>query len=76
MFESRDRIVMVMELATRGELYDYLQERRRLPEEEARSIFRQITAAVHYCHQVAHTLAQHEQNLRYDTWPLYVRITM
>lgn len=55
MFESRDSIVIVMELATRGELYDYLQARRRLPEEEARSVFRQITAAVHYCHQVALT---------------------
>ncbi|XP_054869226.1 NUAK family SNF1-like kinase 1 [Amphiprion ocellaris] len=55
-FESRDKIVIVMEYACRGELYDYIQERRRLPETEARSIFRQITSAVHYCHKngVAH----------------------
>lgn len=51
-FESRDKIVIVMEYASRGELYDYIQERRRLPETEARSIFRQITSAVHYCHKV------------------------
>ncbi|XP_026189181.1 NUAK family SNF1-like kinase 1 [Mastacembelus armatus] len=50
-FESRDKIVIVMEYASRGELYDYIQERRRLPEAEARGIFRQITSAVHYCHK-------------------------
>ncbi|XP_072223873.1 NUAK family SNF1-like kinase 1 [Leuresthes tenuis] len=50
-FESRDKIVIVMEYASRGELYDYIQERRRLPETEARSIFRQIISAVHYCHK-------------------------
>ncbi|KAM9855128.1 NUAK family SNF1-like kinase 1 [Aulostomus maculatus] len=50
-FESRDKIVIVMEYASRGELYDYIQEKRKLPETEARSIFRQITSAVHYCHK-------------------------
>ncbi|KAM9344226.1 NUAK family SNF1-like kinase 1 [Pholidichthys leucotaenia] len=50
-FESRDKIVIVMEYASRGELYDYIQERRQLPETEARSIFRQIASAVHYCHK-------------------------
>ncbi|XP_026224877.1 NUAK family SNF1-like kinase 1 [Anabas testudineus] len=50
-FESRDKIVIVMEYASRGELYDYIQERRRLPETEARGIFRQIASAVHYCHK-------------------------
>ncbi|KAF3696970.1 NUAK family SNF1-like kinase 1 [Channa argus] len=44
-FESRDKIVIVMEYASRGELYDYIQEKRRLPETEARGIFRQITSA-------------------------------
>lgn len=50
-FESRDKIVIVMEFASSGELYDYIQERRRLTETEARSIFRQIASAVHYCHK-------------------------
>ncbi|XP_041713052.2 NUAK family SNF1-like kinase 1 [Coregonus clupeaformis] len=50
-FESRDKIVIVMEYASRGELYDYVHERRRLVETEARDIFRQITSAVHYCHK-------------------------
>ncbi|KAI1892892.1 hypothetical protein AGOR_G00138200 [Albula goreensis] len=50
-FESKDKIVIVMEYASQGELYDYVNERRRLPEAEARNIFRQITSAVHYCHK-------------------------
>uniref|UniRef100_A0A8C6TMU9 non-specific serine/threonine protein kinase n=1 Tax=Neogobius melanostomus TaxID=47308 RepID=A0A8C6TMU9_9GOBI len=50
-FESRDKIVIVMEYASRGELYDYIQERRRLTETDARTIFRQITSAVHYLHK-------------------------
>ncbi|KAJ8016326.1 hypothetical protein DPEC_G00006030 [Dallia pectoralis] len=50
-FESRDKIVIVMEYASRGELYDYVHERRRLSETEARDIFRQIISAVHYCHK-------------------------
>ncbi|KAM3871741.1 NUAK family SNF1-like kinase 1 [Diretmus argenteus] len=50
-FESRDKIVIVMEYASRGELYDYVHERRRLSETEARDVFRQITSAVHYCHK-------------------------
>ncbi|TRY60882.1 hypothetical protein DNTS_035148 [Danionella cerebrum] len=50
-FESRERIVMVLEYAGGGELYDYIQLKHRLSEDEARHYFRQITAAVHYCHQ-------------------------
>lgn len=51
-FENRERIVMVMEYASGGELYEYVQERQRLSEQEARHFFRQITSAVHYCHEV------------------------
>ncbi|KAJ8370784.1 hypothetical protein SKAU_G00108120 [Synaphobranchus kaupii] len=50
-FESKDKIVIVMDYASQGELYDYVNERRRLSETEARDIFRQITSAVHYCHK-------------------------
>ncbi|XP_061663537.1 NUAK family SNF1-like kinase 1 [Syngnathoides biaculeatus] len=51
-FESRDKIVIVMEYASKGELYDYILEKRKLLETDARSIFRQITSAVHYCHKI------------------------
>lgn len=44
-------MVLVMEYAAGGELYDYLSERKVLTEEEARRIFRQIVTAVYYCHK-------------------------
>ncbi|XP_063065555.1 NUAK family SNF1-like kinase 1 [Engraulis encrasicolus] len=50
-FECRDKIVIVMEYASGGELYDYVQQKQRLTETEARNLFRQITSAVHYCHK-------------------------
>lgn len=50
-FENSSRIVIVMEYASRGDLYDYISGRQRLSEREARHFFRQIVSAVHYCHQ-------------------------
>lgn len=44
-------MVLVMEFAAGGELYDYLSERKVLAEEEARRVFRQISTAVYYCHK-------------------------
>ena len=52
MFENREKIVLVMEYAAGGELYDYLSESKVLSEEEARRIFRQVASAVYYCHKV------------------------
>ncbi|CAG0923027.1 unnamed protein product, partial [Notodromas monacha] len=50
-FENREKMILVMEYASGGELYDYLSDRKVLAEEEARRIFRQISAAVYYCHK-------------------------
>uniref|UniRef100_A0A8C2VR05 non-specific serine/threonine protein kinase n=1 Tax=Chinchilla lanigera TaxID=34839 RepID=A0A8C2VR05_CHILA len=50
-FENSSKIVIVMEYASQGDLYDYISERQRLSEREARHFFRQIVSAVHYCHQ-------------------------
>uniref|UniRef100_A0A1B6E3I6 Protein kinase domain-containing protein n=1 Tax=Clastoptera arizonana TaxID=38151 RepID=A0A1B6E3I6_9HEMI len=50
-FENREKMVLVMEYAAGGELYDFLSERKVLSEEEARRIFRQIATAVYYCHK-------------------------
>ncbi|CAH2005033.1 unnamed protein product [Acanthoscelides obtectus] len=50
-FENREKMVLVMEYAAGGELYDYLSERKVLNEEEARRIFRQIATASYYCHK-------------------------
>ncbi|EFO93810.1 CRE-UNC-82 protein [Caenorhabditis remanei] len=55
-FENKDKIILVMEYSSGGELYDYVSRCGSLPEAEARRIFRQITSAVLYCHKhrVAH----------------------
>lgn len=55
-FENSSKIVIVMEYASRGDLYDYISERQRLSERDARHFFRQIVSAVHYCHQVSRYL--------------------
>jgi serine/threonine-protein kinase HSL1 (negative regulator of Swe1 kinase) len=51
-FISYHQIILVMEYASGGELYDYVSKNGSLPESEARRIFRQITSAVLYCHKV------------------------
>lgn len=55
-FENNDKIVLVMEYAAGGELYDYLSEKKILTEQDARRLFRQIAMAVYYCHkyQICH----------------------
>jgi NUAK family SNF1-like kinase len=52
-YESREKIILVMDYASGGELYDYLNRMKRIPEAEARAIFRQIVSAVHFLHQVS-----------------------
>ncbi|KAM4582809.1 NUAK family SNF1-like kinase 2 [Fundulus diaphanus] len=50
-FENKDKIVIVMEYASQGDLYDYICDKKNLSEREARHFFRQLVSAVHYCHQ-------------------------
>ncbi|XP_051020315.1 sperm motility kinase 2A-like [Acomys russatus] len=50
--ESERRIYLVMELVEGQQLYQHIRESGHLEEDEARGIFRQITAAVSYCHNV------------------------
>jgi serine/threonine protein kinase len=40
-FENKEKMVLVMEIAAGGELYDYLSEKKCLEEREAKRIFRQ-----------------------------------
>lgn len=54
-FENSSKIVIVMEYASKGDLYDYISERQRLTEQEARHFFRQVVSAVYYCHKVGET---------------------
>uniref|UniRef100_A0A8C6W8Q9 non-specific serine/threonine protein kinase n=1 Tax=Nannospalax galili TaxID=1026970 RepID=A0A8C6W8Q9_NANGA len=50
-FENSSKIVIVMEYASRGDLYDYISKRPQLSERDARHFFRQIVSALFYCHQ-------------------------
>ncbi|XP_057371289.1 uncharacterized protein LOC130692231 [Daphnia carinata] len=50
-FENKEKMVLVMEYAAGGELYDYLSQRKVLSETEARRVFRQVASAVYYCHK-------------------------
>ena len=51
-FENKEKMVLVMEIAAGGELYDYISDRKTLGEQDARRIFRQISTAIYYCHKV------------------------
>ncbi|XP_022254820.1 uncharacterized protein LOC106470502, partial [Limulus polyphemus] len=50
-FENKEKIVLVMQYASGGELYDYLSEKKVLSDNEARRLFRQVATAVYYCHK-------------------------
>ncbi|CAH2221028.1 NUAK family SNF1-like kinase 2 [Pelobates cultripes] len=60
-FENNSKIVIVMEYASQGDLYDYISERQKLSEQEARRFFRQIVSAVQYCH--AHGIVHRDLKL-------------
>uniref|UniRef100_UPI00358E7FE7 NUAK family SNF1-like kinase 1 isoform X2 n=1 Tax=Myxine glutinosa TaxID=7769 RepID=UPI00358E7FE7 len=49
-FENNDKLVIVMEFACNGELFDYLLKQGKLRESEARRFFRQILSATMHCH--------------------------
>lgn len=50
-FETPERIFMVMEIMTGGELFDYVVEKGTLSEEEASGFIRQITSAIAHMHK-------------------------
>ncbi|KAG7543881.1 Protein kinase domain [Arabidopsis thaliana x Arabidopsis arenosa] len=49
--ETPDDIYVVMEYVKSGELFDYIIEKGRLQEDEARHLFQQIISGVEYCHR-------------------------
>lgn len=49
--KSNEEIIMVMEYAS-NELFDYIIQREKLPENEARRFFQQIISAIEYCHRL------------------------
>lgn len=52
-FENKEKIILVMEYADGGEMYDHISSKGRLTENEARKLFRQIVSAVHHLHEVS-----------------------
>lgn len=49
--ENETDIFFVMEYVNAGELFDYIVEKGRLNEDEARHFFQQIISGVEYCHR-------------------------
>lgn len=49
-FETQQHIVFVMEVCGGGDLLTYVRRRRKLKEETARFLFRQIVTGIAYCH--------------------------
>lgn len=52
-FESDNHIVIILELAERGEIYDLIEEKGRLEEDEARYFFKQLLSSLAYLHSVS-----------------------
>ncbi|XP_009134629.1 SNF1-related protein kinase catalytic subunit alpha KIN10 isoform X1 [Brassica rapa] len=49
--ETTTDIYLVMEYVNSGELFDYIVQKGRLQEDEARKFFQQIISGVEYCHR-------------------------
>ncbi|KAJ4902396.1 SNF1-related protein kinase 1.3 [Raphanus sativus] len=66
--ETPEDIYVVMEYVKSGELFDYIVEKGKLHEDEARYLFQQIISGVEYCHQnkIAHRDLKPE-NILLDT---------
>ncbi|XP_015199198.1 death-associated protein kinase 3 [Lepisosteus oculatus] len=55
-FENRTDVVLILELVSGGELFDFLAQKESLSEEEATQFIKQILDGVHYLHtrKIAH----------------------
>ena len=65
-FENKEKIILVMEYADGGEMYDYISSRGRLTESESRTLFRQIVSALHHLHEVIISTTPAAQQLNID----------
>ncbi|XP_022246120.1 maternal embryonic leucine zipper kinase-like, partial [Limulus polyphemus] len=80
--EIENKIFLILEYCPGGELFDYIVERDRLEEKEARVFFRQIVSAVAYIHNKGYAhrdlkpenlLLDDEQNLKLIDFGLCAR---
>lgn len=51
-WENRNELYLIMEYVEGGELFEYIAQQERLDEREAVYLFRQIIAALLYCHSI------------------------
>lgn len=51
-WENSNELYLIMEYVEGGELFHYVEQRKGLPEDETIMIFRQIIAALLYCHRM------------------------
>ncbi|XP_058722713.1 SNF1-related protein kinase catalytic subunit alpha KIN10-like [Vicia villosa] len=72
--ETPTDIYVVMEYVKSGELFDYIVEKGRLQEDEARSFFQQIISGVEYCHRnmVVHRDLKPENLLLDSKWSVKI----
>ncbi|PNX71996.1 SNF1-related protein kinase, partial [Trifolium pratense] len=72
--ETTTDIYVVMEYVKSGELFDYIVEKGRLQEDEARSFFQQIISGVEYCHRnmVVHRDLKPENLLLDSKWSVKI----
>ncbi|KAJ8635539.1 hypothetical protein MRB53_009806 [Persea americana] len=48
--ETKSRIYVVMEYMDHGELFDYIMQKRKIEENQARLFFQQIISGIEFCH--------------------------
>uniref|UniRef100_A0A7S1J3F5 non-specific serine/threonine protein kinase n=2 Tax=Eutreptiella gymnastica TaxID=73025 RepID=A0A7S1J3F5_9EUGL len=55
-FQTHDKVYIILELVSGGELFDKIKTAKRLPEDTARYYFQQIMLGLNYCHKhgIAH----------------------
>eukprot|EP01001_Neometanema_parovale_P005922 NODE_2319_length_1450_cov_37.614921_g2203_i0.p1 GENE.NODE_2319_length_1450_cov_37.614921_g2203_i0~~NODE_2319_length_1450_cov_37.614921_g2203_i0.p1 ORF type:complete len:417 (+),score=68.54 NODE_2319_length_1450_cov_37.614921_g2203_i0:58-1251(+) len=55
-FQTSEKVFLILELVTGGDLFQRIKAAGKLPEDEARDLFQQLICGLHYCHKhgIAH----------------------
>ena len=52
LFKTENHCYFLLELAENGDLLDFINARKNIPEPEARHMFQQMSKAIAYCHSL------------------------